>query len=1026
MSTKYVLQTDGSIKKIETNEESQTTTTEFSGGNINILSKTIVKQSQEEEHYTYNSFAKENTIISVELDNLGDNETVNNILINKTSPNKNFGNPDSFIDERPSDVPEFKSFNSFTDYIDQDQENQTSVFASEIELLGGHTYLGEIDPRRSFRYLYFLDYIIEVTALIAIVEVASVASKLTYEKARKTNIDFSLVLGSYTFNTVDFISPYFLKVLNYPIKKSNTNDRLASFFIGLEAFLSGDEIIDIRDEIGNTLVGKTDGTLRTLASILFQNLAGVLQSSARTNLIDLIIRKFQMEKYWHDEHLYRAKPLTSNSYERYMSQFQYYYFKFAVERMHVGLNILNYKYKGLRGINNPGSESPFTRVGRSKLGNDSIEKVKIFDKYKYENTEQKYRWNPKVGIKSNNQSIRNRALPQAFQLPVSFIANKILNKSKEELEAGINIMAVDPSLSQNFVLNKTNRIDSKIILDLERRLELEYVPFYFHDIRTNEIISFHAFIDNLTDSFSPEYNSTAGFGRIDDVKNYVKTTRSIQLSFSLVSTSKEDHDLMWYQVNKLVSMCYPQWSEGLSASVKNKLNETTLFEYPFSQMPTASPMIRLRVGDVIKSNYSKQEFSRLHGIGNRKGIDEKLRDVIFNDGDLGAAITEGLNNLRKSLVDYIEALKALNKSDREKLIVLEKEITLTNVGIKSLWNEIRKEKLAYDEFLFMQDMHDVLIAYDDSFGNVEDGFVSRKRWNEEQRKKEKYQYDSAIQNIKYEINDLKKRQYELKEDKNLLTSEINKNKKEFGIASDIAVKEEKFNESKYCVLQPGVYKKKKDGVFLGFGEEDSYIPIKKHTSVEIVEDVGEYYKVSYAALNPSDLDSNYLIVPRNKISNLKPKFSTETFVSKAKSIQKQIKDVTSKLKHIGIEEENDVLATMENIKNKKSLSSYIVDAKEKDGNDEKIKNPFTAAYESTQGRGLAGFITSLNVNSIMEVPWETSEIGSKGPMLLKIDIGFSPIHDIPPGLDSEGMMRGPVYKVGNLMNQMFDDVYKGK
>ena len=62
----------------------------------------------------------------------------------------------------------------------------------------------------------------------------------------------------------------------------------------------------------------------------------------------------------------------------------------------------------------------------------------------------------------------------------------------------------------------------------------------------------------------------------------------------------------------------------------------------------------------------------------------------------------------------------------------------------------------------------------------------------------------------------------------------------------------------------------------------------------------------------------------------------------------------------------------------------------------------------------------------MEVPWETSEIGSKGPMLLKIDIGFSPIHDIPPGLDSEGMMRGPVYKVGNLMNQMFDDVYKGK
>ena len=50
------------------------------------------------------------------------------------------------------------------------------------------------------------------------------------------------------------------------------------------------------------------------------------------------------------------------------------------------------------------------------------------------------------------------------------------------------------------------------------------MPFYLHDLRTNEIIAMHAFLDQISDSFSPEYTSSSGYGRIDDVKHYVKTT----------------------------------------------------------------------------------------------------------------------------------------------------------------------------------------------------------------------------------------------------------------------------------------------------------------------------------------------------------------------------------------------------------------------------------------------------------------------------------------------------------------------
>ena len=46
-------------------------------------------------------------------------------------------------------------------------------------------------------------------------------------------------------------------------------------------------------------------------------------------------------------------------------------------------------------------------------------------------------------------------------------------------------------------------------------------------------------------------------------------------------------------------------------------------------------------------------------------------------------------------------------------------------------------------------------------------------------------------------------------------------------------------------------------------------------------------------------------------------------------------------------------------------------------------------------------------------------------MMVKINIGFSPIHDIPPGLDHNGMLRAPVYNVGRINNQFFGDPHDG-
>jgi hypothetical protein len=87
------------------------------------------------------------------------------------------------------------------------------------------------------------------------------------------------------------------------------------------------------------------------------------------------------------------------------------------------------------------------------------------------------------------------------------------------------------------------------------------------------------------------------------------------------------------------------------------------------------------------------------------------------------------------------------------------------------------------------------------------------------------------------------------------------------------------------------------------------------------------------------------------------------------------------------------------------------------------QNPIIRSFESARGRGLAGFITDLKFDWT-DVPWEIKQ-GSRAPLFMKLTVTFSPIHDIPMGLDSDGMMRSVAYNVGNLSKMINGDPYRG-
>lgn len=233
-----------------------------------------------------------------------------------------------------------------------------------------------------------------------------------------------------------------------------------------------------------------------------------------------------------------------------------------------------------------------------------------------------YPANAKTRIfKSRIQPDDTRSVYSTSELPAAFLVPQSLSMATEQfaLPSGEGANVLWGALGTNLHTTKIGepgRLSMDVVKAVENSLDCEYMPFYFHDLRTNEIISFHAFLDSVSDDFSPEWNSSTGFGRMDAVQLFTRTTRTISAEFMVAAHNQEDFDYNWYCLNKLTTLIYPQWSPGTTVKDPSSKNGHIM---PFSQVPTASPIVRLRIGDLVRSNYSRFNLARIFGIGNENG-----------------------------------------------------------------------------------------------------------------------------------------------------------------------------------------------------------------------------------------------------------------------------------------------------------------------------------------------------------------------------------------------------------------------
>jgi len=211
---------------------------------------------------------------------------------------------------------------------------------------------------------------------------------------------------------------------------------------------------------------------------------------------------------------------------------------------------------------------------------------------------------------ASNRSRANLLIPNSILSAMTSI-----NNMGQFNVADIGVQNDPHSLIQPTVTNtdSAGRIDSVTAQMFEQTLDAEYVPFYFHDLRTNEMVAFHAFLSSLSEDFNAAYEKVDGFGRVEPVRIYKSTERRINMSFFIAATSVNDFDEMWVKINKLVTLMYPQYTQGVQQSDQSG---KYVFTQPFSQLIGASPMIRLRLGNLLHTNYSQFNLARLFGLGN--------------------------------------------------------------------------------------------------------------------------------------------------------------------------------------------------------------------------------------------------------------------------------------------------------------------------------------------------------------------------------------------------------------------------
>ena len=126
------------------------------------------------------------------------------------------------------------------------------------------------------------------------------------------------------------------------------------------------------------------------------------------------------------------------------------------------------------------------------------------------------------------------------------------------------------------------------------------MPLYFKDLRDGATLFFRAYIDGLSDTITPSWNSENYIGRSEPVYTYTNAERELSFNLKLFANTKDELNMIYTKMNRLSSLCYPEYkSEVIFKDGKVDPEPTKALES--SRVMMKAPLVKFRLGELFGS-----------------------------------------------------------------------------------------------------------------------------------------------------------------------------------------------------------------------------------------------------------------------------------------------------------------------------------------------------------------------------------------------------------------------------------------
>jgi hypothetical protein len=177
--------------------------------------------------------------------------------------------------------------------------------------------------------------------------------------------------------------------------------------------------------------------------------------------------------------------------------------------------------------------------------------------------------NKTLGLPAPNEAVIKKSLlstPETYtERPVIKTNNIITKRALLDGADGMN------SLDNVTYAGTSTKDTNNVLID-----DYDFIPLKFYNIYKNQTLQFRCTLSDLTETYSPTWDSNKFIGNPFPFYTYSGIERSVTFGFKVFSLNLEEHQLAWERLNELGQYTYPSAYKGAAGAVVPPIIQFTL------------------------------------------------------------------------------------------------------------------------------------------------------------------------------------------------------------------------------------------------------------------------------------------------------------------------------------------------------------------------------------------------------------------------------------------------------------------